>query len=46
MTELLTFLLVVFALSTTTVSVCVTLLVCGAAFYLTVLYLGRATNGY
>ena len=36
MTELLTFLLVVFALATATVAVCVTLLVCGAAFYLTV----------
>ena len=36
MSELLTFLLVVFALATATVAVCVTLLVCGAAFYLTV----------
>lgn len=46
MTELLTFLLVVFGVSVTVVATCLTLLVCGGAFYLVVLLLGRATNGY
>lgn len=41
MSELLTFLLLVFGVSTTVVAVCVTLLVCGSAFYIIV----RLLNG-
>lgn len=46
MSELLTFLLLVFGVSTAVVAGCVTLLICGSAFYLIVLLLGRMTNGY
>lgn len=46
MSELLTFLLVVFGVSVTVVAVCMTLLICGGAFYLVVLLLGLVTNGY